>query len=222
MVGSSKTTPTNDRPASSLRGGAATVSRRFPAASKYSTVVECARSTSANTTPNPVTCAGVVDPATTKSTSIASLPICTNRRGGLKTLNSPAYSALTSVKPLSLTRKPVPLVVNSTPRVDLVLKKLPGNVSVLVNAAGTPSQLISRRPAAGSPAVPPLRGSPSRVRYCATAGAMSPVALTIRASPFFFWIFCLEATRAPGVGAFTDSVPPHAPTSSAPTRALHI
>src|SRR5207247_4775877 len=143
---------------------------------------------------------GVRDPATTKFPSILLLPIGANRRGALKTLNSPAYAAFTSLKPLSLTRRPVPPVVNNTPRGDLALKKSPGKVSVLVNAAGTPSQLISRRPAGCSSRVAPLSGSPSRERYCATAAAMSPLALTTCACPFFSRVF-LAASG--GAGAVT-------------------
>ena len=163
----------------------------------------------------------MLDPATTKLTSILLLPIGANRRGGLKTLNSPAYAAFTSLKPLSLTRRPVPPVVNNTPRGDLALKKSPGKVSVLVNAAGTPSQLISRRPAGCSSRVAPLSGSPSRTRYCATAAAMaalSPLALTTCACPFFSRVF-LAASG--GAGAITRwPVSLQAAKSSAPSAAL--
>src|SRR5439155_1287716 len=114
-------------------------------------------------------------------------------------------------------------VVNNTPRGDLALKKSPGKVSVLVNAAGTPSQLISRRPAGCSSRVAPLSGSPSRTRYCATAAAMaalSPLALTTCACPFFSRVF-LAASG--GAGAITRwPVSLQAAKSSAPSAALQV
>jgi hypothetical protein len=80
------------------------------------------------------------------------LPRATNSFVGLNVLNSPAYCAFTSVNPLLVLRKAVPGVVNSTPRGEFTLKKLPGKRPLFVNAAGTPSQLISRRLPACSPA----------------------------------------------------------------------
>src|SRR5436189_6045779 len=63
-----------------------------------------------------------------------------------KALNCSARPALIDAKALLSTRSPVPGVDISTPRFELTLKKVAGKVSTLVKAAGTPSQLISRRP----------------------------------------------------------------------------
>src|SRR5690349_22189633 len=65
---------------------------------------------------------------------------------GEKALNWSASPALMSAKPLESTRKPVPDVEKMAPRFELTLKKSAGKLSTLVRAAGTPSQLISRRP----------------------------------------------------------------------------
>src|SRR5258706_16416906 len=47
------------------------------------------------------------------------------------------------------------------PRFELTLKKFAGKVSTSVNAAGTPSQLISRRPPSAGGALGALRLPPS-------------------------------------------------------------
>src|SRR5262249_18047485 len=60
----------------------------------------------------------------------------------------------------------------------LALKKFAGNVLTLVRAAGTPSQLISRRPTPWSWALARLFGSPNRARNCTTVDVMSPVPRT--------------------------------------------
>src|SRR5690349_9933223 len=101
------------------------------------------RSTSEKTIPNPVTAAGVVDPATVKSRSIVGLPTGANVFGLLNASNSAPYAGFRSEKSLSLVRNPVPGPPKFAPR---LLKNSAGKVLTLVSAAGTPSQLISRRP----------------------------------------------------------------------------
>src|SRR6185503_18020407 len=88
-----------------------------------------------------------------------------------------AYSAFTSANFRLSLRKPVPGVVNTAPDLTFVLKNDAGKSFLLLNGlAPAPSQLISRRPAACSPAVPPLDGSPSRARNSSTFAVMLPVA----------------------------------------------
>src|SRR3989442_9047329 len=65
---------------------------------------------------------------------------------GENALNWSASAALIDANAVLSTRKPVPGPENRAPRFELTLKKVAGNVSTLVRAAGTPSQLISRRP----------------------------------------------------------------------------
>src|SRR5438046_10260962 len=65
---------------------------------------------------------------------------------GEKALNWSPRPAWIDAKAVLSTRRPVPGVDISTPRFELTLKKVAGNVSTFVKAAGTPSQLISRRP----------------------------------------------------------------------------
>src|SRR3989442_5792089 len=74
---------------------------------------------------------------------------------GENALNWSASPALIDANAVLSTRKPVPGPEKMAPRFELTLKNVAGNVSTLVRAAGTPSQLISRRPlVAGGP----LRG----------------------------------------------------------------
>src|SRR2546428_13649444 len=94
---------------------------------------------------------------------------------GENALNWSASPALIDAKALESTRKPVPGPEKMAPRFELTLKNVAGNVSTLVRAAGTPSQLISRRPLVaggefGAFKVPPsaarklFRGSASAAR----------------------------------------------------------
>src|SRR3989442_7798805 len=69
-----------------------------------------------------------------------------NRFLGENALNWSASPALIDAKALESTRKPVPGPEKMAPRFELTLKNVAGNASTLVRAAGTPSQLISRRP----------------------------------------------------------------------------
>jgi len=54
----------------------------------------------------------------------------------------------------------------------LTLKKFAGKVSTSVNAAGTPSQLISRRPLSAGGALGALRLPPRAVRNSASLAAI--------------------------------------------------
>src|SRR5882672_7286425 len=62
-IASGNAAPTNDKPAASERTGAETLPRLCPFTSKNSIVEAAATSTSLNTTPKPVTSAGVGCPA---------------------------------------------------------------------------------------------------------------------------------------------------------------
>src|SRR6267143_1247896 len=117
-----------------------------PFASKYSTRAEPARSTSEKTTPKPLTRPLVGVHNSLKSTSTKFELTAMNSFLGENALNWSASPALIDAKALESTRKPVPRWENSTPRFELTLKNVAGKVSTLVKAAGTPSQLISRRP----------------------------------------------------------------------------
>src|SRR4051812_21981583 len=75
-----------------------------------------------------------------------------------------------------LTMKPVPPVVKITPRGEFVLKKSAGRLLGAAKAAGTPSQLISRRAPVASlkePFGPATEPPPRAVRYWLTEGRMS-------------------------------------------------
>src|SRR5205809_1885137 len=99
-----------------------------PFASKYSTRVAAALSTSEKTTPKPLTTPLVVVPASLKSTSTWFEPTAMNSFLGEKALNWSARPALIDAKALLSTRSPVPGVDMSTPRFELTLKKVAGNV----------------------------------------------------------------------------------------------
>src|SRR5438034_6161905 len=114
-------------------------------------------------------------------------PTAMNSFLGEKALNWSARPALIDAKALLSTRSPVPGVDISTPRFELTLKKVAGKVSTLVKAAGTPSQLISRRPLSvggelGAFKLPP---SPGRklLRVWATVGRWPWVRITAKQRP---------------------------------------
>jgi hypothetical protein len=65
---------------------------------------------------------------------------------------------------LALTRKPVPGVLNTTPRGELTLKKLPGKRFGSASVLGTPSQLISRRSPPKEPFAPATVPPPTAAR----------------------------------------------------------
>src|SRR5262249_32272655 len=97
------------------------------------------------------------------------LPSGVNRRCGLNTAKSVAYSGLISpnrtgvlvgLTSFALTANPVPGVEYTAPRGELELKNPAGNWFGEENVSGTASQLISRRP---EPTVPATFGfSPPR------------------------------------------------------------
>src|SRR5881392_1789643 len=97
---------------------------------------------------------------------------------GEKALNWSARPALIDAKALLSTRSPVPGVDISTPRFELTLKKDAGKVSTLVRAAGTPSQLISRRPLSVGGELGAFKLPPSAARN------LLRVSATVRLSPW--------------------------------------
>src|SRR2546427_12488782 len=80
---------------------------------------------------------------------------------GENALNWSPRPALTEAKAVLSTRRPVPGVDITTPRFELTLKKVAGKLSTLVTAAGTPSQVISRRPLSAGGGCGAARGTPS-------------------------------------------------------------
>src|SRR6266567_8519826 len=145
-IADSNTAPTKVNPWAPRWAGDGMLAISTPLASKYSTRVEPARSTSEKTTPKPLTKPLVVVPTSLKSISSWFEPTAMNSFLGEKALNWSPRPPLTDAKAVLSTRRPVPGVENRAPRFELTLKKVAGKVSTLVKAAGTPSQLISRRP----------------------------------------------------------------------------
>src|SRR2546427_6129590 len=83
---------------------------------------------------------------------------------GENALNWSASPALIDANAVLSTRKPVPGPEKMAPRFELTLKKVAGKVSTLVRAAGTPSQLISRRPLSAGGELGAFRLPPSAAR----------------------------------------------------------
>src|SRR5258706_4916429 len=104
------------------------------------------RSRSTTRAPNPLPRPGVSVPTSRNVMSTWLLPTGMNSFLAEKVLNWAASPALTAAKSVLSIRRPVPGVEYSAPRFELTLKKFGGSVSTSVSAAGTPSQLISRRP----------------------------------------------------------------------------
>src|ERR1041384_2050879 len=92
-----------------------------------------------------------------------------------KVVNCAARAALTSAKFVLSTRRPVPGVEYSAPRFELTLKKFAGNVSTSVRAAGTPSQLISRRPLSAGGELGAFRLPPSAAGNAVSWAAIDPL-----------------------------------------------
>src|SRR5690242_5277050 len=164
MSGEANTAPTNENSCAPLFAGAWRSAIRTPLASKNSTCVEPARSTSEKTTPKPLTRPAFVVPTTLKSTSTRLLPTAMNSFLGENALNWSANAGLMPAKAELSTRMPVPDVAYTAPRFELALKKPKGNVSTLVRAAGAPSQLISRRPLSAGAVLGAFRTPPRAVR----------------------------------------------------------
>src|ERR1700730_14130256 len=97
----------------------------------------------------------------------------------------PKFAAAGCPGPLSvlapLTWNPVPGVEKRTPRGEFTLKKLAGRLFGAANAAGTPSQLISRRTPPNEPfgpgVVPPPKSFRKASRVAVMAPAVAPVAV---------------------------------------------
>src|SRR5262245_7557272 len=141
------------------------------------------RSTSENTTPNPLTPAATVPPVPgmEKTPSVILLPSGANRRFGLKGAKSVAYWGLIvsrlSWPPVAAAWvRPVPGVVNVAPRV--FWNTVNGVTAAVPSITGgpPPSQLISRRPVPSGPALLALFGSPS--------AALNSLTLSVIAAAF--------------------------------------
>src|SRR5437868_14469072 len=104
-----------------------------------------------------------------------------------KVVNWAASPGLTAAKLVLSMRRPVPGVEYSAPRFELTLKKFAGNVSTSVSAAGTPSQLISRRPLSaggefGAFRTPP-RAARNLFRVSATVALSPRTRITAKLGP---------------------------------------
>src|SRR2546425_2674069 len=174
------TAPTKVNPWAPRWAGDAMLASSTPFASKYSTRVAAALSTSENTTPKPLTTPLVVVPASLKSTSTWFEPTAMNSFFGENALNWSPRPALTEAKAVLSTRRPVPGVDITTPRFELTLKKVAGKLSTLVTAVGTPSQLISRRPLSAGGVLGAFSGPPSAARKASRLSAMVKVSPSAR------------------------------------------
>src|SRR2546425_372293 len=178
-IGESNTAPTKLNPWAPRWAGDGMLASSTPFASKYSTRAEPARSTSEKTTPKPLTRPLVGVPTSLKSTSTRFELTAMNSFLGENALNWSASPALIDAKALESTRKPVPRWEKSTPRFEVTLKNVAGNVSTLVRAAGTPSQLISRRPLVAGGEFGAFKLPPSAARNLfrvSASAALSPCA----------------------------------------------
>src|SRR5205809_2276563 len=176
-IADSNTAPTKVNPWAPRWTGDAMLAISTPFASKYSTRVAAALSTSEKTTPKPLTRPLVVVPTSLKSTPSWFEPTAMNSFLGEKALNWSPRPALIDAKAVLSTRRPVPGVENRAPRFELTLKKVAGNVSTFVKAAGTPSQLISRRPLSAGGKFGAFKLPPSAARN------LLRVSATVRLSP---------------------------------------
>src|SRR5207237_8272474 len=103
-----------------------------------------------------------------------------------------AGPALIDVKALLATRSPVLGVEMRTPRFELTLKKVAGTVSTFVKAAGTPSQLISRRPLSVGGELGAFKLPPSAARnlfrVSATVGLSTCARMTLKLGGSGVWL----------------------------------
>src|SRR5262245_62179078 len=138
-----------------------------------------AKSTSENTTPNPLTPAGKAPPVPgiEKNPSVTLLPIGVNRRFRLKGAKSVAYCGLIKLRlrrppEAAAWVSPVPGVVNVAPRV--FWKTVNGVTGAVPSITGgpPPSQFISRRPVGSGPGLLPLFGSPKAARKSFTVSVI--------------------------------------------------
>src|SRR5213075_3581025 len=138
-----------------------------------------ARSTSTNTAPNPFTKPRVSVPTRRNVMSTWLLPTGMNSFLAEKVLNWAARPGLTAAKSVLSMRRPVPGVEYSAPRFELTLKKFAGNVSTSVSAAGTPSQLISRRPLSAGGELGAFRTPPRAARNSASLAAIDTLSPSV-------------------------------------------
>src|SRR5258706_3298189 len=96
-----------------------------------------------------------------------------------KVLNWAASPALTAAKSVPAIRRPDPGVEYSAPRFEFTLKKFAGNVSISVSAAGTPSQLISRRPLSAGGELGAFRPPPGAVRNSVSLSAIDTLSPSV-------------------------------------------
>src|SRR5213083_722515 len=115
-----------------------------------------------------------------ESTSTWFEPTAMNSFFGENALNWSPRPALTEAKAVLSTRRPVPGVDITTPRFELTLKKVAGKLSTLVTAAGTPSQLISRRPLSAGGVLGAFSGPPSAARKASRLSAIVKVSPSAR------------------------------------------
>ena len=155
---------------------------RLLLASKNSTVVRFATSTSTKITPKALVVPATVVPGRKKLTSVILLFTAVNSRWQLKVWKSFGKPNNGGVAPpaLALTRKPEPGVLSTMPRGEVVLKKFAGNRLGSERASGTPSQLTSRRSPPKEPlgpaTVPPPTAARKVSRVGVIAAALAPVA----------------------------------------------
>src|SRR5262245_11017535 len=126
-------------------------------------------------TPNALVVAGVVVPGTKKVTSVIALFTAVNTRCGLNAAKSFGKPNSGGVAPpaFALTRNPVPGVEYTSPRGELLLKKLVGKGFGSATASGTPSQLISRRTPPNEPFAPAVVPPPTAVRNASRVGVIA-------------------------------------------------
>src|SRR5436190_24197263 len=94
-------------------------------------------------------------------------------------LNWAARPGLTAEKSVLSMRRPVSGVEYSAPRFELTLKKFAGNVSTSVSAAGTPSQLISRRPLSAGGELGAFRTPPRAPRNSVSLAAIDTLSPSV-------------------------------------------
>src|SRR5262245_26555686 len=138
------------------------------------------RSTSENTTPNPLTPAGMVPPVPgmENSPSVTLLLIGVNSRFALKGAKSAAYwglirSRLSRPPESAAWVRPVPGVVNVAPRVFWnTVNGVTGGVPSITGGP-PPSQLISLRPLGNGPGALPWMGFPSAALNASTVSVIA-------------------------------------------------
>src|SRR5262245_2748634 len=90
-----------------------------------------------------------------------------------KSSGNPNNGGLVDCPALALTRNPVPGVLKTRPRGDVVLKKSAGRGLGSAFALGTPSQLTSRRRPPNEPLAPATVPPPMAARNASLVGVMA-------------------------------------------------